>query len=230
MPFGSGPLDKDRSGPRPFRNAFILLWPFPWKFPLPQPLSVQYLLNDPEIILRRREKELNYVALRQIERFCRRDTPLRSLYRLYECVVTANEDEMMQESQYWFHSQSNWLLKDIPDPEDSDPLRYAILASLVDAMVLSFNHKIKVGLRRGITDKMAWLVPDFRDEPNPPLESLPAWCNRIGPLSQRLELEPGVNVIIPADLTVLSADSLTDNFRPFAKRNIIANFVQLYNV
>ncbi|PPQ88422.1 hypothetical protein CVT25_011224 [Psilocybe cyanescens] len=214
--------------PRPVHLAFTLLWPFPWKFSLPPPLSVQELLDNPDIVLNRRHIDVNYVTLRKIDRFRRRDTPLRSLYRLYETVVADNEDEMMQESQYWFHCQTDWLLADIPDPQDPDPLRYAILASLTDALVLSFNHKIKYGMRRGITNKQPLRIAEFRNNPNPPLESSPAWCNKVGTLSQRLRLVPGT--IIPNDLTVLPGPLVTDNFRPFDKRNITANFVQLYNI
>ncbi|KAF8867837.1 hypothetical protein CPB84DRAFT_1526738 [Gymnopilus junonius] len=217
-------------GPRPFRTAFLLLWPLPWKFPLPQPSSVQNLLDDRGIIRKRRQTELNYVALRQIKRFCRRDTPLRSLYRLYECIVTSDEDELMQESQYWFHTQTTWLLKDIPDPQDPDPVRYAVLASLTDALVHAFNQKIKLGLRRGVTNTKPLLIPRFRNDPEPPLESSPQWCNHVGPLSQRLDLDSQSASIVPRGLTVLPADALSDDFRPFAKRNIIANFVQLYNI
>ncbi|PPQ69045.1 hypothetical protein CVT26_003754 [Gymnopilus dilepis] len=217
-------------GPRPFSVAFMLLWPFPWKYPLPPPLSVQELLNDPDLILRRRQNELNYVALRQIQRFCLRDTPLRSLYRLYESVVTANEDELMQESQYWFHRQSQWLLVDIPDPQDPDPIRYAILASLVEALVHSFNQKIRIGLRRGITNKKPLLIVEFRNEPDPPFENCPSWCKQVGPLSHQLDLDPRYNTTIPPDIKLLPAEALDDDIRPFAKRNITANFVQLYNI
>ncbi|KAH9487106.1 hypothetical protein JR316_0001174 [Psilocybe cubensis] len=214
--------------PRPLHIAFMLLWPFPWKYPLPPPLSVQELLDDPDIVFNRRHTEVNYVTLRQIERFCYRDTPLRSLYRLYETVVADNEDEMMQESQYWFHRQTDWLLADIPDPQDPDPIRYAILASLTDALVLSFNYKIKYGMRRGITNKQPLRIAEFRNDPNPPLESSPAWCNKVGALSQRLRLVPGT--IIPSDLTLLPGPLVTDNVRPFDKRNITAIFDQLYNI
>ncbi|MFI5421442.1 MAG: hypothetical protein ACHQ1H_10795 [Nitrososphaerales archaeon] len=141
-----------------------------------------------------------------------------------------NEDEMMQESQYWFHKQTDWLLADIPDPQDPDPVRYAILASLTDALVLSFNHKIKYGMRRGITDKQPLKISEFRSDPDPPLESSPTWCTEVGPLSQRLELAPGIGTVIPGDLTVIPGPLTTNDFRPFAKRNIIANFAQLYNI
>jgi len=80
---------------------------------------------------------------------------------------------MMQESQYWFHNQVNWHLAEVPDPQDADPVRYMILASLVDVLVLSFNHKIRLGLRRGITNNKPWLIQNFCQELNPPWEESP---------------------------------------------------------
>ncbi|KAK7001014.1 hypothetical protein R3P38DRAFT_1810209 [Favolaschia claudopus] len=79
------------------------------------------------------------------------DTPLRALYRLYECTVDYDANEMMLDSQYWFHQQAHWRLADVPDPKDPDPTRYAIIASLVEDLVDAFNYEIKLGLRRGIT-------------------------------------------------------------------------------
>ena len=205
------------SCPHPVRDTIMLLWPFPWKFALPRPISVEELLRNPDIIERRKSSEVNYTPLRQIKLFAIRDTPLRSLYRMYECLVTDNEDEMMQESQYWFHHQVGWHLANIPDPQDTDPVRYAILASLADALVHSFNHKIRLGLRRGITNNKPWLIQDFRQELNPPWEECPEWCSHVGPLEEPMELVPGVV-------------KACDNPGPFVKRNIFANFVQLYNV
>ncbi|KAJ7457336.1 hypothetical protein FB451DRAFT_1564203 [Mycena latifolia] len=67
-----------------------------------------------------------------------RDTPLRTfkLYRLYGATVDYNANEMMMESQYWFHWQARWHLADIPDP-----IRYVILAALAEDLVDSFNYK-----------------------------------------------------------------------------------------
>lgn len=193
------------------------------------PLGIQYLLDHPEVIENRRDRKINYVAMRQITRFCQRDTPLRSLYRLYETVVIDDEDEMMQESQYWFHDQVDWRIADIPDPQDPDPIRYAILACLAEALEVSFNHKIKHGLRRGITDKKPLLIFEFQKDPNPPLEKAPDWCSKVGPLSQRLVLVPGVGKVTD-DLTIVPGPLIVNARGVFMKRNISANFVQLFNV
>lgn len=88
-------------------------------------------MTNPSII-----KEFMPIAqLRYLDRWSRRDTPLRSLYRLYECVVAYDENELMMESNYFFHGQPTWRLADLPDPADPDLQRYAVLASLADAMV-----------------------------------------------------------------------------------------------
>ncbi|KAJ7101402.1 hypothetical protein B0H15DRAFT_410811 [Mycena belliarum] len=188
-----------------------MLWPVPWKFPLPPPLSVSTLQQEPGIVERRRDA-LAMTMLRGTWLFCRRDTPLWTLYRLYEAVVDYNADEMMMDSQYWFHEQAQWRLVDIPDPRDPDPVRYAILAALAEDLVDSFNYKIKMGLRRGITFGQPWLIEGFKKDPDPPFETAPSWTSTVGPLPDYLELSP--------DVTAMP---------PFQRRNIRANMNQLRN-
>lgn len=196
------------SSPHRLDVAYLILWPFPWKLPLPSPLSVEKLQHEPGIVQRRREM----TSLRGTWLFCLRDTPIRTLYRLYESTVDYNANELMMDSQYWFHEQSQWRLADIPDPQDSDPVRYAIIAALAEDLVDSFNYKIGMGLRRGITFEQPWLIEGFKKDPNPPVECAPLWTSAVGPLSDHLELSPHV-VATPA----------------FSRRNIQANMNQLRN-
>ena len=111
-------------------------------------------------------------------------------------------------------------------PQDSDPIRYAILASLTDVLVLSLNHKIKHGMRYGIPDKhpmnseLAILNPLWK-------ALLDGIIRQIRSLSQKLRLKPGVETTILGHLMVIPCPLPPINFRPF---NILANFVQLYNV
>ncbi|KAJ6525061.1 hypothetical protein DFH09DRAFT_1372025 [Mycena vulgaris] len=181
---------------------------FPWKLPLSRPLSVQDLQREPGIVQRSRDA-LEMTSLRGTWLFCLRDTPLRTLYRLYESAAEYTTNEMMMDSHYWFHEQAYWRLVDIPDPPDPDPTRYAILAALAED-IAPFDYKITMGLRRGITFDRPWLIEAFKKDPDPPFESTPLWTSNVGPLTQHLQLSPHV-VATPS----------------FAHRNIRANMNQL---
>lgn len=67
----------------------------------------------------------------------------------------------------------------MPDPSDDDPVRYAILASLVEALVDAFNWKMQLGIRRGedaALDKSVNRATDFsKEEP-------PSWTRILGQL------------------------------------------------
>ncbi|KAJ7187155.1 hypothetical protein C8R46DRAFT_285219 [Mycena filopes] len=197
--------------PHRFKIARLLLWPIPWALPNENRLSVQDLQEAPGIVERRRDR-LEMGVLRGTWIFRCRDTPIRVLYRLYECTVDYNANEMMLDSQYMFHRQAHWRLADMPDPQDPDPVRYAILASLMEDLVDSFNYKIKMGLRRGITIDEPWLIGDFKKDPNPPFESAPSWVKAVGPLTDFLQLSSECRAT-PA----------------FVRRNIQANMNQLRN-
>jgi hypothetical protein len=88
-------------------------------------------------------------VLRQFRLFRIRDTPLRSLYRLYEAICAQKPFPLSRETDYFFFQQPGWKLESIPDPKDPDPVRYAILASLVEEMVTLFNLRNGLGIRRG---------------------------------------------------------------------------------
>ncbi|KAJ3500962.1 hypothetical protein NLJ89_g9557 [Agrocybe chaxingu] len=111
--------------------------------------------------------------------FRKRDTPLRAIYRLYEWLCTNSDSEIMQEAWYFFNLQPTWVLKDIKDPKDPDPFRYAILAAVVELLALSFNKKIKLGMRRGITNKKPLMIFEFKKDLNPPYEEAPLWCAEV---------------------------------------------------
>jgi hypothetical protein len=48
----------------------------------------------------------------------------------------------------WHQSGAKWSLLSIPDPCDSDPARYAMLASIVEELVRVFNWRLQHGQRR----------------------------------------------------------------------------------
>ncbi|KAF5615163.1 hypothetical protein F52700_13552 [Fusarium sp. NRRL 52700] len=73
--------------------------------------------------------------------------PTASLYRMYEYLVVGSTVGLRSEIEYFFN-QSTWSVKAIPDPEDADPARYAILAVLTHYLAMTFNRLIKRGLPR----------------------------------------------------------------------------------
>lgn len=165
--------------------------------------------------MRRKRYEIDYTQMHYIRLFRMRDTPPRSLYRLYEYTCNRVPNEIMEEGMYFFHYQTGWRVKDIPDPRDPDPLRYTILACLAEALVEAFNFKIKLGLRRGITHDKPLLIPLFREELEPPYEEPPDWCTTVQPLEETL-------VIVPS---LIKSPHIG-----FRQRNIIADVEQLWNI
>ncbi|KAK0114146.1 hypothetical protein ONS95_013648 [Cadophora gregata] len=159
-----------------------LLWPFPWHFALPKPLSVQELQAAPEVIDTRQS---GIRHLFEIPLFRMRDTPLRSLYRLYDDLCANRLILISYECEYILRRGSErWLLSRIPDPQDNDPVRYAILASLDEALVDVFNWKLELGIRRGglPCDQSAVRASNFTRE------ACPCWTQNVAGLGQRVHL------------------------------------------
>jgi hypothetical protein len=160
----------------------------------------------------------NYYHPRSIRIFACRDTPLRSLYRLFEFVCAQDDGDVMLEGQYfWYHP--TWRLCDIPDPCDPDLTRYAVLASLVETMVMAFNHKIDLGLRRRSEPGLSRAARKQAHQTEPRhYESGPSWTSRVPRLREQLVLMPR-----RCEDSVYCDSS-------FLKRNILAAVSQLRNV
>ncbi|KAG6261736.1 hypothetical protein E4U49_003674 [Claviceps purpurea] len=155
---------------------FQLLITIPWHFPIPA-------LSSPSDYHSRENSSLqpNILLLHNIPLYRIRDTPLRSLYRLYEDICSGNLIMMGYESDYFFyHTENSWQLSQIPDPRDRDPIRYAILASLVEALVSAFNWKLQQGLRRDGTH--------VGDNKTANLQTRPNWTADVQPLPEKLRL------------------------------------------
>lgn len=177
--------------------------------PSPTPLEV---LARPQIGLEYLYRDGHYHQLRSIWLFTVRDTPIRSLYRLCVSVSSQEQGEIMLESSYFWRHR-DWSMQDIPDPRDPDPVRYAMLASLVEEMVEAFNYKIGLGLRRGIEIYRSDYHALAREE-NKPFEVCPEWALRVPALGDLVNFGR-------------EGDQGTPTFR---KRNIIADASQLHNI
>ncbi|PLB54913.1 hypothetical protein P170DRAFT_470348 [Aspergillus steynii IBT 23096] len=204
-----------------------LFIPYPsWYFPIPGPFPLRSLVEDKKnqtgIILSRFGDIHN---LRDIPIWRMRDTPLRSIYRLYELHLADRYVLMGWETEYFFFRR-DWKLKDIPDPNDPDPLRYAIIASIVEELHEAVNWRLSLGLRRN----KEHVYREEDGDPWPPFtpEELPLWTEKVPPIDKDL-----LSVSVPPE----SLDSegnlvLEENGKApnFAKRNIITNTGWLYTI
>ncbi|RHZ57489.1 uncharacterized protein CDV56_106954 [Aspergillus thermomutatus] len=119
----------------PLLTLLRLFIPYPsWFFPIPGPFSLRALIEDTK-------NETGIITshfgdihnLRAIPIWRMRDTPLRSIYRLYELHLADHYELVGWETEYFF-CRRDWKLRDIPDPKDPDPLRSAIVASIVEEL------------------------------------------------------------------------------------------------
>lgn len=118
---------------------------------------------------------------------------------------------MCYECEYFFfHDEHSWRLRRIPDPKDPDPITYAILASMVEALVDAFNWRLEQGLRRNKSvDESKQRNTNFKRE------EAPIWTAAVNPLPATLHLDK------------LEQGTLDG---PFLKRNIRAPIGYLYTV
>jgi hypothetical protein len=151
----------------------------------------------------------------KIPLFQARDTPLRSLYRMYDDLCAGQLILMSYESDNFFRQvSSRWQLSQMPDPNDDDPIRYAILASLIEALVDAFNWRMELGIRRGAyahLDRSANRATNFLREKSP------SWTRNVG-------------AIEPLNLIDRSKEPHANPEENFLKRNIEAGVGYLYTV
>ncbi|OBT68636.1 hypothetical protein VE03_01796 [Pseudogymnoascus sp. 23342-1-I1] len=190
-----------RACPNTLSLLYQLLHPHPWYFATPPLLSYEDLHASPEVI--------------NISLFRARDTSLRSLYRLYDDLCADRRTLMTYECEYFFRRGSErWSLSRIADPCDEDPVRYAVLASLVEALVEAFNWKLELGIRRGGR-------PCDQSEERPTnfvREVAPGWTGKVGAVEKR------VSLIDQESEPFAKADE------NFLRRNIEAGMGYLYTV
>ncbi|KAK2811280.1 hypothetical protein FQN49_008472 [Arthroderma sp. PD_2] len=144
---------------RPYLALLRLFIPWPaWRFALPEPIPAKEMLGNESLMFDRRRHFNVYTA---VPIWCIRDTPMRSLYRLYESMASGEYAPMGRETEYFWYR--GWELNSIEDPQDSDPVRYAILASLVEELVTAFNWRLSLGMRRNRPHTHRFPGPNGRD-------------------------------------------------------------------
>lgn len=170
-------------------------------------LSPEELFMHPEVLCRRYD---GITMLRRIPLFVEADTPTASLYRMYDFLCANNSNQLMLEAKY-FWQRGSWRLRSLPDPQDENPERSAVLASVVESLVLAFNWKMKLlGLRR---DSLAADNTVSQHQ----METSPSWTSEVPKLNQKLVL--------------YASEALTlDTKTPFTQRNIVANAGNLFSI
>ncbi|KAI1288048.1 hypothetical protein F5Y03DRAFT_401863 [Xylaria venustula] len=139
---------KDTGSVNPLYDLLLLLWPIPWHFPCHLPDSPHFLKQNQKLIEQRYITSY-YLKLMPLWRW--RDTPQRSLYRLYECFVAGEGSLVGYETEYfWKHREpTRWQPALLKDPGvHGDVERRAVIAALVQDLVASFNWRMELGLRR----------------------------------------------------------------------------------
>lgn len=151
----------------PIRHLLFLACP--WRASLPPQLTPSQLINSSDEVRERHEAIQQFHA---VPLFAWRDTPIRSIYRMYE-FITPGLNYMLQEeiSHFYFHPDpARFRVEDIPDPHDPDPLRYAIVASIIETLAESFTWRQKGGLRRD---------GSILFDPDAPAICPPAWTKNV---------------------------------------------------
>ncbi|KAL4877943.1 hypothetical protein BJY04DRAFT_120113 [Aspergillus karnatakaensis] len=203
----------------------FIRWPS-WYFPVPGPFSPRALIEDEKnatgIIASHFGDMYNY---RAIPIWRMRDTPMRSIYRLYELHLADRYEMMGWETEYFFF-RPDWKVGDIPDPKDPDPVRYAVLASIVEELHEAVNWRLSLGLRRNYKH----VYRDHKDDPWPPFtpEELPEWTKHVPPIDKDVlrNSVPAESLDSDGNL-VLETNGTGPNF---ARRNIVTNTGWLYTI
>jgi hypothetical protein len=123
-------------------------------------------------------------------------------------------------------SYGQWLLKDFPRPDCSDPVRYAIAASVMEQLVDVFNWRTEHGIRKDYIDTGD---PDWVSLPSPIIEEVPGWAKVAPPSPQKAIIQSAYFREGMSYDQVFTAHGDLDPPNPhFLRRNLIAdaNFLQ----
>ena len=113
------------------------------------------------------------------------ETPSANLYRMPAFLVTGQNAKLRGEVEYFFN-HAHWAVMEIPDPQDPDPVRCAVLAAIPHLLVESFNYNIGLGLPRDAPS----YIEDFDELRSRPkiFEKLPEWVARVPPAPVEVRL------------------------------------------
>ena len=135
-------------------------------------------------------------------------TSTASLYRMYEHFVVGNNDWLKYEAKLFFHHQE-WDIGSIPDPEDPDPARYAIIGVLTKFLAREFNRVLVIGLPRGAPAIITPEMEEMLRAREIVLEHQPDWASKVVSLKKQLFIPDGLGNA-PTE-SVRSSEFLTMN-------------------
>lgn len=110
-------------------------------YPVSPPLAPEELLAHPNV-----HRERVFRRVHRIPKKSTDDTPLFSLYRVYEHLVLDDNVGLRNEIEYFWYAK--WPVASIPDPQDKCKSRYAVFSAIPALLVESFNQRIDLGLPR----------------------------------------------------------------------------------
>ncbi|POS71023.1 hypothetical protein DHEL01_v210587 [Diaporthe helianthi] len=202
-----------RSHEHPYLTYIKLLSPFPWHYPAELPPEPREILADPDAIL---AAEAETHDLRWVNVWKWHDTPMRSFFRLYKFFCTGFGPSIQYECEYiWYRTRADFNPGLLEDPRKygcTNPEQYAVMASLCEELVKSFNWRLELGLRRGLRN-----FAEDSDE-SVPYEPYvcPEWARLAPSLKEELRLHKMSEFMRPTE--------------SFKRRNIIAVGGNLYSV
>ncbi|TEY83987.1 hypothetical protein BOTCAL_0023g00060 [Botryotinia calthae] len=203
--------------PHPYLTLFRLFVPFSsWSFPLPEPVAPSAIAHNEKLYETRNK---HHTTLRNVRVWEARDTPLRSAYRMYEILMMGDYVPLGSETEYfWYQSTEKWSLSSIPDPKDSDPIRYAVVACIVEELVHAFNWRLALGMRRSGEH----IRRKNEGDPYPPYTHVvgPEWTSSVPPIKPDMLRELPSEMVTEDGKLVLEERGCDENFE---KRNIITN-------
>lgn len=112
------------------------------------------------------------------------DTPLFSLYRLYEHLILNDNVGLRNELEYFWYAK--WPVASIPDPQDPSKSRYAVLSAIPALLVESFNERINLGLPRKADSIVTSEELEQYQKEDKILETVPEWTKHVAPLEETL--------------------------------------------
>ncbi|KAK2751416.1 hypothetical protein FQN55_000690 [Onygenales sp. PD_40] len=202
-----------------------------WSYPIPDPLPPLRLVDNPSLCWTRRcEGDLK--NLQAIPLWRSHDTPLRSLYRMYEAMMAGDSMAVAigyEVEYFWYRGEWSWELDRIPDPRDPDPIRYAILACLAESMPEAFNFKLSIGMRRQ-GDNVPPGEWDGVNNPYAPYTAVtgPEWTKHVPAIDKEYlrDIMPD-RMLDSKGRLILHEDAESEIF---AKRNIVASEERFWRI
>ncbi|KAB8239245.1 hypothetical protein ETB97_010268 [Aspergillus alliaceus] len=209
----------------PILALLRLLLPLPtWHFRVPEPVPLRIMLNNIPL-LESRMASADLTNMRSVPIWRARDTPIRSLYRLYEAMAAREYYAIGPEVEYFWYQRS-WTLCCVPDPRDPDPVRYAILACITEELAKAFNWRLSLGMRR---DRRKHVYRKTLDEvlPSYTPETAPTWTKSVPAIDIELIADLPDDALDASGRLVLEAGGKSP---VFAERNIVTDTGHFYTV